>query len=550
MNATGAALSAFREVMLNNDPQKGLGSFSQGYDAWDLWQSRVTRYDLYWGLYQNNAYRELLHSWSARYKTTYGMYKHIRHLYNPVYRLGEFWSGRLMGGMLDRKAGDGESEPSALPIVTDNEALRPAIAKLWADSRWQVEKEVYTRWGAVLADVGLKVCDDTAKGQVRLEKVHPGHLKWVDFDEHGNVKSYIIQKWMWDPRRENIADVDAMMDPRSMQYPVRFTEKAYRDGEYVVYETLLDGEPFAWNGATGQWKVKYGFIPLVVAHHVPTGTKWAENCFHAGLSLFTEVDDQASCVGDGNRKELNAPHLITGIKGFSELSQGYADRSKRTPQQNGSDPEPMRAQLGSLSSPNAESRVYPLFGNRDIPGIVLHIDGLMGNIEKNYPELLADTGNLGGTVTAEAIRNARQRASSKVQARRVGYDDALVRAQQMAISIGGFRGYKGYQGFDLDGYEAGLLDHQIGQRAVFEVDPLDSINEDQAFWTAAATAGQAGVPLEIYLERNGWSAAEILSLSAAKDREDSRAIERQAAMTAAGPKPIGPQAPSGKASRP
>jgi hypothetical protein len=67
--------------------------------------------------------------------------------------------------------------------------------------------------------------------------------------------------------------------------------------------------------------------------------------------------------------------------------------------------------------------------------------------------------------------------------RRAGYDSALMRAHQMAVAIGGMRGYVGYQGFSLDSYRAGALEHSIGDRPVFAIDPLDRIEEDTAFWT-------------------------------------------------------------------
>lgn len=155
----------------------------------------------------------------------------------------------------------------------------------------------------------------------------------------------------------------------------------------------------------------------------------------------------------------------------------------------------------------------------DIVGVCSHIAALNADIEKQFPELLCDTANLGGTVTAEAVRQNRQMASGKVQNRRVPYDDGLVRVQTMALAIGGWRGYPGYLGFNLNSFADGTLDHQIGQRPVFEVDPRDSIEEDQAFWTAAGAAVNAGVPITLYLERNGWSEEEIRALKDAKAAE-------------------------------
>src|SRR5262249_5968702 len=150
--------------------------------------------------YQNQAYNEA--RTSRRLKALFGASDHIRHIYNPAARVVNFWQDRLWGGLLDDGAGDGESSQSALPIITENQAIRPPIAKLSADSRWRVGKEVCTLWAACLGSAAIKVVDDTTLGQPRLELVHPGWLKWVDWDPVGNVTGYILQRYVYDPREE------------------------------------------------------------------------------------------------------------------------------------------------------------------------------------------------------------------------------------------------------------------------------------------------------------------------------------------------------------
>ncbi len=535
MNALGQGTRAFRESYLNSDLQgsrSGVGT--DAFNAWCRWESRIARYNLNWALYQNNALREKINAWAPAFKTAYGLYKFTRHLYNPSYRLGEFWAGHLMGGLLDPEAGDGESRPSALPILTDREALRPAIARLWRDSTWQVNKEVFTRWGAVLGDVALKVVDDTARGQVRLELVHPGHLQRVEFDASGNVKAYLLRKWVEDPAGPTIATLPIGAEPEQFRNPVLYQERAFRgDKGEVTYQTFKDGKPFAWGSGADAWTEPYGFIPLVVVGHEAIGLPWGQNAWHAGLSRFLEVDDQASILGDQNRKILNAPMYIDTPAGAKDLKVDGADRSQRTAEQNHANPEPGRTESRFIYGPMG-TRPWSLAGSLDTGGVIEHIRDLNGDIEKAFPELLSDTGNLGGTVTAEAVRNARSRASSKVQARRVPYDDALRRAHQMAIAIAGERGYAGYEGFNLASYAAGLLDHQIGQRPVFEVDPMDGLDQDTVFWANAQAAVAAGCPLPIFLERNGWSAADIATVIEAKEAADRKAADLAAKVAPGG----------------
>lgn len=546
MNAAGAALYAFRESMLNADPQGRRASLDFG--TWDRWEARLTRYDLLWSMYQNNSFRDLVHPWAARYKTAYGVYKHARHLYNPAYRLGEFWAGHLMGGALDPKAGDGESAPSCLPILTEIEDLRPAIARLWKDSGWQRKKDLYTRWGAVLADVALKVVDDRRKGRVRLRVVHPGHLKWVDKDDEDNVKAYVLQRWMWDPRGADIENLPPMVDPLARMRPVLQIEKCFRDGDDVVFQQFLNTERYDWDriatgedparpgNQTGERVEKYGFVPMVLAHHEDVGMDWGACCFHAGLERFREVDTLGSGLGDQIAKAIRAPMLLSGVaapgKG-GRLRSAQTDRATQPADAVANDPEPERTQLDLLYAPEKATATHMTF-DLDIAGVIAHVAMLNQDIEKNFPEVLADVG-LGGQVTAEAIRNARQLGTSKAQAKRPAYDGPLAAAQKMALTIGGFKGYEGYGGFDLDSYAAGRLDHAIGARPVFEVDPRDSIEEDLAFWQAIQAQTVAGVPLPLALERNGWSEEDLAALAKAKAAEPPPVVVAPGGIGGKGP---------------
>ena len=108
-----------------------------------------------------------------------------------------------------------------------------------------------------------------------------------------------------------------------------------------------------------------------------------------------------------------------------------------------------------------------------------------------------------------ALRVARQPTETKVRQRRALYDDGLVRAQQMAVAIGGWRELQGFEGFDLNSYAAGVLDHAIGDRPVFANDPQDKLELEAALWAAARAAEDAGVGLAAFLERQGWADEKI-----------------------------------------
>ena len=111
-------------------------------------------------------------------------------------------------------------------------------------------------------------------------------------------------------------------------------------------------------------------------------------------------------------------------------------------------------------------------------------------------------------------RVARAKSETKIQARRAQYDDGLVRAQMMALSIAGMARYPGYDGIDAQSYGRGDLDHAVAERAVFASDPRDDHETDAAFWGAARAAVDAGATLPGWLRRQGWDDARIADVVA------------------------------------
>lgn len=456
-------------------------------DDWSDYNARIMRYQILWSFYENTAYRNI-HPWSQPYRQSYGMYKYSRNLFNPAYRLGTYWQVRTWGGSLDPKAGDGKTVPSALPILTENEKLRPAIAQLWRNSRWASRKSITTLWGAVLGDVALRVMDDPRRRKVYLNITHPAMLEEVKLDDFGNVKSYVLSEMRYDEKDET-------------EYAYR--EVATRDGINVVYETFRDNAPYGFDDMPATWSEPYGFIPMVLIKHNDCGLNWGMSELFPLLSKVREADDLGSKVGDQIRKMVDAPWLFSGIE------RPRNDVKARWKEATTGNPEPGREELPVFYGPTG-STATPLVAPLDLAAAIQHIEALQKEIERDCPELRSDLKTISGDASGRALRTARQDLDNKVKERRSGYDDALVRAQQMAIAIGGFRGYEGFAGFDLESYGLGNLEHIIDPtRPVYDPDPLDKIEIDTAFFTTAGAAEDAGIPLDLYLAQAGWSEENI-----------------------------------------
>ena len=491
----------------------GLKAFREAYVSHDLinaldfenFEARKVRYDILGSFYDNSTYRDLIHSWGKQYRSTYQLYKAIRNIYNPTNRCVEFWKWMIWGGILDPEA----KEAGAIPIKTDKQAIRPAIAKLWKDSNWAANKDVATMFGTEFGDVGIKIVDDPGKGQVRLEVVHPKTIKDLTLDTSGYVKGYVLQ------------------DVREWQGKlVTFQEECWHnEGEDEVhFATYKDNQLFAWNGVLAEWVEFYGFVPFVAIQHIRTGMNygWAE--IHPFRVKVQELDDLASKMHDYIRKVVDPVWLFN----FKQPKGGIDLRSAQAPA-SVSNPQPIREELPAIYVGDTNAKGQALVTSEiDIQKAVTEVQNVIAELERDLPELQMDIWTAGQYTTGKALRNARQRVERKVIQRRPEYDAALVRAHQMALSVGGSGGYKGYEGFSLNSYADGDLDHVIpSERRIFDTDQTEELDKKKIFWDVIVAADRQGLPLEQILLDLGKSQDWVTKFLADKKKQDEENKKNQ-----------------------
>lgn len=495
----------------------GYSAFRESYFAaaqptaeeWGTTAARRVRYAVLWATYESTVYRDI-HRWATKLRADLNLYRYTRAIHNPAFRIGEFYATHTWGGRLDPMAGDGVAKPSAIPIVADNPDVRPAIATLWKASNLGQRKAIVPRWGATLGDVGLMVRDDPTRQRVQLIPVHPSTLRDVVRDEMGHVKAYVLEEERPDPRRGN---------PRLAVRPaaekvdlVAYTEVVTRDGDDVVYQTYLDGAPYDWRVPASEqrsgepmWREPYGFIPLVVIPHLDVGMEWGWSELQAGLPKFREIDDLASKLHDQIRKSVDPAWLFSGVSAPTTTPSTRQGAATTTNPQPGRDDYP--ALYGAVG---ADAKA--LVADVDIAGVGERIEKLVSELSRDYPEIDTGIWDLGASASGAARRAARARVEVRALERRAGYDTGLTRAMQMAVAIGGWRGYDGYAGFDLDSYQRGDLELSIGERPVFPPDPTDAAEIRKAFWEGIRLATESGVSLPDALRDAGWSEEKIATL--------------------------------------
>lgn len=492
------ALRAFREAYMTAGMEgfEGDRAFSAIYD-FEGSEGRGTRYDVLWAYYQGNAYRSL-HKWAKKMKADYGLYTYIRDIYNPANRICNFHQTHIWGGHLDVEAGDGSEIPTSLPIADVEESLRTAISQLWKWSRWGVKKDIVTLYGSVFGDVFIRVVDMPDRKLVYLDRVHPAWIIDIRKNELEEITYYEMAYTRLDPVRNDGSGV-------------LYTETAELiEGTGVLYETFRNNQPYKWNGEDDEWVVDYPFIPMVHVKHNDVGLDWGWSEMFPKLSTFRELDDQASKLGDQIRKMVDSPWMFTGIKpgrsGGTITIEGLG--GENSPDSS----EITREETPILYAHDPAARPFPLVSELDIEAALMNVQEIGMEIEKSYPELRTSMrpGSSSGDVSGRALLLARQEAEDKVYARRVNYDNMLIRAQRMAIAIAGEARYDGFTGFGYDDWNGDKTDHKLRtDRPVFKPHPSESLDQARQLWTNASLAEKAGVSLEIYLKDIGWAPDRI-----------------------------------------
>jgi hypothetical protein len=404
--------------------------------AWDDYTGRLFRYAHFSNYYTNTVYSSLL-AYAAQHKRDRKLYKHIRGVYNPVARLVEIYVDKVYGGPLDLQ----ELSQGAIPIETDNDALRDAIKQLWLWSNWGTQKSLYVRSGATRGDIAIKLVDDRRRQKVRMELVHPGKIKIAVRDEVGNVKAITLEYDVTETFPDGTEET--------------YTYKETIDKEW--FRTFKNGEPFAYyEDMTGnpvyEWPNEYGFVPVVLCKHKDLGMEWGAPPFFTAVRKIDELNDAASLLNDYTRIAIRPVFWAAGVRKKDELeiATEYRDQFPMVYAPGGSQPHAM---------------VFPL----DIGAALQNTGEMLQEIERDMPELaLHRLRQQGGDLTAPGVRAAFDDALGRIVEARGNYDDALVRAHQMGIAIGGYNRYDGFSGFGLESYDKGDLEHVVAERPVIE----------------------------------------------------------------------------------
>jgi hypothetical protein len=530
------------------------GADCEAFDAqdWGSWEKRQVRYSVLWAFFENNSYLNV-HAWAESRKSRRDLYPYIRSIASLANRAGNFWGTHLLGGQLDPAAGDGKCRPSALPIVIEkgeegedstaaqdeaeserSKLLRASLARLWKDSVWQRNKDTFALKTAVLGDGFLMAVDDPFKSRVCIKSIDPSTVREVSLDYLGNVRRYVIVEQRPDPEHT---------DPLTIAPLVDYVEIAEKRGESVVFTTYRDDDdtPYDWRDYPdgiperqkigGQWTEEYPCVPLVKVQFINVGQPWGWGICYPDLGKLDEIDDLASNVGDYIRICKDSPYLITGVKPDGQEADTTGDEEVghidvEFPEDSTSDRSAARLANVLLKTPNPASRAFSLVATLDIDHATKHLQLIIDQFKEDHPELQGDPATASGSGSGRALRVYREKAERLTNDRRSAFDEAQKRIFQIALTMGGIKGYEGYEWIDSGSYDRGDLDFSIGERPVFAADEADKIELEKERANALKTYIDSGLPLPIAMKMVGFSDDQIEDASEAKEEEESKALTR------------------------
>jgi hypothetical protein len=441
MGRVNMALKAGYQTGITTYKQGALVPLTDGADdEWGVWASRALRYLHGKHYYYNTAY-SALQVYARQYKVDHKLYPNIRPVYNPVFRLVSGYVAVIWGGNLDYDT----LTDGAIPLDGldgPDGPLTTAIRQLWRWSNWGTVKNRVVRTGATCGDAAIKIVADMARGKVRLEPLDPGLIQGAVFDSVGNLKEILIGY-----KRRDSDDSPAYL------YQELITKESfatYKDGQLYAYpENTINGE------AVAAWPNPYGFVPVVLAPHVDVGKYWGASAYHTTLPKIDELNDLASKTNDLIRMALNPTWFASGVAGPTDLEFREAD------------PMTGGLQVNVLYGPN-DATMTALVPQVDLGSALQNISQMLAELERDLPELALPSLREKGELTAPGVRAGFADAIARYTESRGQYDDALIRAHMMGISIGAYHRLPGFEPFSLESYAAGNLEHYVQERSVIE----------------------------------------------------------------------------------
>jgi len=407
----------------------------------------------------------------------------MKALRNPAKRTVEFHVTHIWPGAIEK----------ALPIVAENQRIIEPLHQVWKWSNWAIKKQLAARWFALYGDWFCKVATSSnAAGKVErvfLQNIKPEVVTDFEQDERGNI---------------NFIRIDI---PQSDGY--MHTEVWSVDSGHQLYVHKLEADRPLDQLGRPVLDVELGhygidFVPFVHAPFIDMGGK-------RGLGVFILALDK---IDEANRMCTRLHQLIFRFnKPTMAILAGASDAAGRPLPAPKVEPDTegvtvSRSVTGTIVEHDDDIKSFPghshmeyLVAPINYEAHLQAINAQMRELEEDLPELTYyRQKELSSTTSGRALRLMLSQAVDRTLEARANIESALVRADEMALTMGVNAGL--FKGRHIGTYERGDFTHAFAGR---EVIPY-SVQEEAD--TIASEVG-AGVPLVTAARRHGWTEAEL-----------------------------------------
>lgn len=448
----------------------------------------------------------------------------MRGVRNPANRTVEFYASKLWPGTL---ASPGEELPpgetDALPILTDNPNLTNAVRQVWEWSNWGSQKQVAARWLAIHGDLFIKVVGRQSLGQQRVyfQLLRANHVSDFDVDERGYIT------WIRIDVPQTVRANDG--GTREMTY-TEVWDKAGNSYRQWLHdkgsESDLDrlGAPDVDESMTARFGID--FVPIVHAKHRDIGQL-------RGQGAFTHALDK---IDEANRQATRLHQML-----FRNNTSTWVLKANGNDQQGRPLPPPrLRDAQGNAMTAAieiGEDTFYALPGNADLTSLVPSLDydaalrilqDMMLEIEKDLPEMAYFRLREMNQVSGVAVRTLLSDAIDRLLEARGNAEAALIRADQMAITIGAAMRIPILSGVGV--FESGDLAHRFAPRDVISLTVTEQAQTEMMEVQTLTLKRELGVTTAQVLEELGYEDDQIAGMLAEADAQAARNAERQAAL--------------------
>lgn len=449
-------------------------------------------YELLRSMYWSDIYEDLNQSMSQVANAQ------VHPIRNPTYRIIEFYARHLWPGRL----------PDALPIETENPRLPEAVHLLWQWSNWTQRKQVMAREYPLLGDSFIKVAMRDDGLRVFLQIINPAHVIDFEVDERENITMIHLQTPLYHDRNGvTMYDVEFWSKEEEVMRTWRTTNPS---PDLTVLGAADEEVPLQSMGID--------FVPFVHAKFRDVGQKRGTGVITLSFRKILEADLIATALHQ-RLFRYNKPDTVL-------VGTGRDDVGRPPPEIDDELNAGGAHVIGGervISLPNGWDLRHWI-ANLDYSAMLRILQDHMSEIENDNPELAYYNLRDLNQVSGRAVRMLLTDSIATIMEARGNGEDAMIRAQQMGITIMQAHGLIR----DVGSYDQGDLDHQFEHRDIFPLNDAERAEERRMRALADSTlVSNLGWSVEKIQDEWGLDAETIQTM---KEQREGNAFEATDAL--------------------